>query len=217
MPDAVPAQQYGAAADPAVSAEATDFHAASKAAVPQDPGTPAVTEAPEEPEPDDGPGAGGTGTGPSEAGAHAAPSAADAPETGASEADGPDEDDDGPRPLGLHVEPTGYAPVDGELRRLEDADHLAVSGHLEVYEDVHRGLREALAGLDRQTPGGPPQPGPPQPGPRQPGPSRPGTGAHAGPHPGTPPGPARSQGPTPGPTPGHAPGRPVPGPHHPRS
>ncbi|WP_405803143.1 hypothetical protein [Streptomyces sp. NBC_01187] len=58
-------------------------------------------------------------------------------------------EDDGPRPLGVGVRPTGHAPVDAQLRRLEDADHLAVSGHLEVYEDVHRGLRETLAALDR--------------------------------------------------------------------
>jgi hypothetical protein len=65
------------------------------------------------------------------------------------------DDDDGPRPLGLHVEPTGHAPVDVQLRRLEDADHLAVSGHLEVYEDVHRGLRDTLTALDRPAPGPP--------------------------------------------------------------
>jgi hypothetical protein len=47
------------------------------------------------------------------------------------------------------VSPTGHAPVDTRLRRLEDADHLAVSGHLEVYEDVHRDLRDTLAALDR--------------------------------------------------------------------
>lgn len=64
--------------------------------------------------------------------------------------------DDGPRPLGLGIEPTGHAPVDAQLRRLEDADHLAVSGHLEVYEDVHRGLRDTLTALDR--PEGPESP-----------------------------------------------------------
>ncbi|MET9864288.1 hypothetical protein ABZY93_34170 [Streptomyces smyrnaeus] len=57
--------------------------------------------------------------------------------------------DDGPRPLGVGVRPTGYGAVDAQLKRLEDADHLAVSGHPEVYEDVHRGLRESLAALDR--------------------------------------------------------------------
>lgn len=66
----------------------------------------------------------------------------------AAEAEAEPEDDE-PRPLGLHVTPTGHAPVDAQLRRLEDADHLAVSGHLEVYEDVHRGLRDTLTALDR--------------------------------------------------------------------
>lgn len=98
-----------------------------------------------------------------------------------------EDEDDGPRPLGLHVEQTGHAPVDAQLRRLEDADHLAVSGHLEVYEDVHRGLREALAGLDRQ----------------------------AAPAPGQ--GHAPGHAPAPGHASAHRPGRPVPGPHHSRS
>ncbi|MFH8598137.1 hypothetical protein [Streptomyces rimosus] len=62
-----------------------------------------------------------------------------------------------PQPLGVAVTPTGNADVDAQLRRLADADHLAASGHLEVYEDVHRGLRDALAALDqRPGPAGPP-------------------------------------------------------------
>ncbi|WP_346428782.1 hypothetical protein [Streptomyces sp. Z26] len=65
---------------------------------------------------------------------------------------------DAPRPLGVGTEPTGHPPVDARLRRLEDADHLAVSGHLEVYEDVHRGLRDTLTALDWPDPG--PGPGP---------------------------------------------------------
>ncbi|MCI0385337.1 hypothetical protein [Streptomyces sp. CNQ085] len=65
----------------------------------------------------------------------------------------------GPRPPGLHVVPTGDAGVDARLRRLADADHLAVPGHLEVYEDVHRGLRDTLTALDQRP--GPPAPGAP--------------------------------------------------------
>ncbi|MGP8302753.1 hypothetical protein ACTPOK_33435 [Streptomyces inhibens] len=63
---------------------------------------------------------------------------------------------DGPQPLGVGVTPTGEAAVDAGLRRLADADHLPASGHLRVYEDVHRGLRDVLAGLDQH-------PGPPAP------------------------------------------------------
>ncbi|TGB07329.1 hypothetical protein E4099_17145, partial [Streptomyces palmae] len=55
--------------------------------------------------------------------------------------------------------PTGHPGVDAGLERLADADHLAVSGHLEVYEDVHRGLRDTLTALDRHP--GPPAPTPP--------------------------------------------------------
>ncbi|THA27916.1 hypothetical protein E4198_22785 [Streptomyces sp. RKND-216] len=61
----------------------------------------------------------------------------------------PDEEDHGPQPLGVRIEQTGDPDVDAQLQRLEDADHLAVSGHLEVYEDVHRGLRDTLTALDR--------------------------------------------------------------------
>ncbi|MGK5530418.1 hypothetical protein [Streptomyces sp. URMC 129] len=57
--------------------------------------------------------------------------------------------DEGPRPLGVGVEPTGHPPVDATLERLADADHLDVAAHLEVYEDVHRGLRDTLTELDR--------------------------------------------------------------------
>nr|WSZ95312.1 hypothetical protein OH820_06265 [Streptomyces sp. NBC_00857] len=64
-----------------------------------------------------------------------------------------------PRPLGVERAPTGNAEVDAGLARLADADHLTADGHVEVYEDVHRGLRDALTGLDaRPTPQGPPGP-----------------------------------------------------------
>lgn len=78
------------------------------------------------------------------------------------EMDSSDEADEsaGPRPLGVRVVPTGEAEVDAQLERLADADHLAASGHLEVYEDVHRGLRDVLASLDRR-----PEPPTPSPSP----------------------------------------------------
>ncbi|MFV2120556.1 hypothetical protein ACE14D_19815, partial [Streptomyces sp. Act-28] len=64
--------------------------------------------------------------------------------------------DDGPRPLGVERTATGHGPVDALLERLGDADHLVADGHLEVYEDVHRGLRDTLAALDAHSPQGPP-------------------------------------------------------------
>ncbi|MCX4525111.1 MULTISPECIES: hypothetical protein [unclassified Streptomyces] len=60
-----------------------------------------------------------------------------------------------PGPLGVVRTPTGHADVDAHLERLADADHLTADGHVEVYEDVHRGLRDALTALDA-----PPVPGP---------------------------------------------------------
>ncbi|MFF8943781.1 hypothetical protein ACF1A5_16240 [Streptomyces sp. NPDC014864] len=74
-----------------------------------------------------------------------------------------DEDDPAaPAPLNVPRTPTGDAGVDAVLERLGDADHLATDGHVEVYEDVHRGLRDALTALDTR-------PGPPAP----PAPARP--------------------------------------------
>ncbi|MCC0098933.1 hypothetical protein K7B10_29990 [Streptomyces flavotricini] len=60
-----------------------------------------------------------------------------------------------PEPLGLVRTPTGHAGVDAHLERLADADRLTADGHVAVYEDVHRGLRDALTALDA-----PPVPGP---------------------------------------------------------
>nr|WP_231626318.1 hypothetical protein [Streptomyces apocyni] len=53
-----------------------------------------------------------------------------------------------PRPLGVPRTATGHADVDARMARLGDTDHLATDGHIEVYEDVHRGLRDALTALD---------------------------------------------------------------------
>ncbi|MDT9696134.1 hypothetical protein [Streptomyces sp. P17] len=72
------------------------------------------------------------------------------------EAVAPDDDPAAPAPLGVPRTPTGHAEVDVQLERLADADHLATDGHVEVYEDVHRGLRDALTALDAR-------PGPPAP------------------------------------------------------
>ena len=75
------------------------------------------------------------------------------------EPDAPEYDPAAPAPLNVPRTPTGEADVDAGLERLADADHLATDGHLEVYEDVHRGLRDALTALDaRPGPPAPPQP-----------------------------------------------------------
>ncbi|MFF7332030.1 hypothetical protein ACIQU5_22010 [Streptomyces sp. NPDC090306] len=80
-------------------------------------------------------------------------------------APGAESDPAAPAPLAVGRTPTGNADVDAALRRLADADHLTTDGHVEVYEDVHRGLRDALTALDARP--GPPSPGGhPAPGPR---------------------------------------------------
>ncbi|MFC7886687.1 hypothetical protein ACFUVV_33070 [Streptomyces sp. NPDC057376] len=79
----------------------------------------------------------------------------EAPETG-EEAHAPERDPAAPAPLDVPRTPTGNAEVDARLSRLADADHLTTDGHVEVYEDVHRGLRDALTALDAR-------PGPPVP------------------------------------------------------
>ncbi|MFJ6074810.1 hypothetical protein ACIQFU_29005 [Streptomyces sp. NPDC093065] len=77
---------------------------------------------------------------------------------------GPGYEPAAPAPLDVPRAPTGNAEVDARLARLADADHLATDGHVEVYEDVHRGLRDALTALDaRPGPQGPPAPPPPSP------------------------------------------------------
>lgn len=70
-----------------------------------------------------------------------------------------EDDPAAPAPLNVPRTPTGNADVDAQMERLGDADHLATDGHLEVYEDVHRGLRDALTALDaRPGPPAPPRP-----------------------------------------------------------
>ncbi|MEZ3182005.1 hypothetical protein KYY02_26035 [Streptomyces pimonensis] len=68
----------------------------------------------------------------------------------------PEDDPAAPAPLGVPRTPTGHREVDAHVERLADADHLTTDGHVEVYEDVHRGLRDALTALDAR-------PGPPGP------------------------------------------------------
>ena len=76
-----------------------------------------------------------------------------------------------PAPLNVPRTPTGDAEVDAALGRLGDADHLATEGHVEVYEDVHRGLRDALTALDAR-------PGPSPAAPHRGTPGHPSQSAH---------------------------------------
>jgi hypothetical protein len=54
----------------------------------------------------------------------------------------------GPEPLGVQVAATGNREVDALIGRLGDVDDLPTENHIEVYEDVHQGLRAALTALD---------------------------------------------------------------------
>ncbi|MEU2184002.1 hypothetical protein [Streptomyces thermolilacinus] len=85
-----------------------------------------------------------------------APAVTAAPAVATDAQGGAGDDGAGPLPLGVARAATGHGAVDALLERLGDADHLAADGHLAVYEDVHRGLRDTLAALDAH-----PQPGPP--------------------------------------------------------
>lgn len=81
------------------------------------------------------------------------------PDPAAEAAPEPEYDPAAPAPLDVPRTATGHPEVDLALDRLADADHLATDGHVEVYEDVHRGLRDALTALDaRPGPPGPPRP-----------------------------------------------------------
>lgn len=79
---------------------------------------------------------------------YAGPEEAEAVDSEPQVPDEPSYDPAAPAPLGVERAPTGNADVDSGLARLGDADHLATEGHIEVYEDVHRGLRDALTALD---------------------------------------------------------------------
>ncbi|MFD8196861.1 hypothetical protein [Streptomyces wuyuanensis] len=78
------------------------------------------------------------------------PAGVEAAETGVTAGVAAEEPDDpaAAAPLGVGRVPTGHAGIDAHLERLADADHLPADGHLEVYEDVHRGLRSTLTTLD---------------------------------------------------------------------
>ncbi|WP_326795142.1 hypothetical protein OG946_06235 [Streptomyces sp. NBC_01808] len=120
----------------------------------------------------------------------------------------------GPVPLGVARTPTGNADVDAALDRLADADELPTGSHLEVYEDAHGRMREALEELDRSQ-GPPPAQSPVGPASYAHGQNRPAPPAgpapygqgHARPGPPVPPPPSAPHGPTP-PRPGAHPYRP---------
>ncbi|MEW1864762.1 hypothetical protein AB0399_31070 [Streptomyces sp. NPDC088194] len=76
------------------------------------------------------------------------PTPPDAPGTAAEQPPTVAEAERRAEPLGVTVEATGNAEVDAAVERLRDADALPTDAHIEVYEDVHAGLRNALTALD---------------------------------------------------------------------
>ncbi|WP_412126532.1 hypothetical protein [Streptomyces xinghaiensis] len=114
-----------------------------------------------------GPAPGAESAGPERPGITAAEPGTAAREDGPAAAEAGDPDAPaGPAPLGVPRTPTGNAGVDAALDRLADVDHLPGDGHIEVYEDVHRALRDTLTALDQR-------PGPPGPSPVPSAPSAP--------------------------------------------
>ncbi|WP_119730749.1 hypothetical protein [Thermomonospora amylolytica] len=57
-------------------------------------------------------------------------------------------------------EPTGDERVDAALGRLAGLAGLPVADHVQVFEEVHRGLQDVLASVDQEAPPVPRPPGP---------------------------------------------------------
>jgi hypothetical protein len=55
------------------------------------------------------------------------------------------------QPSGVEAAATEDPRVDAAVARLRDTEGRPAAEHVEVFEDVHRRLQEALAGLDGET------------------------------------------------------------------
>jgi hypothetical protein len=64
----------------------------------------------------------------------------------------------GPVSLEVGAKATGNAEIDMLLERLSDANVLPTQSHIEVYEEVHQGLRDVLTALDARPVPPPPHP-----------------------------------------------------------
>lgn len=51
---------------------------------------------------------------------------------------------------GTEGETTGDVRVDGALARFAELDEASLTAHPEIFEDVHRRLQDALAGIDEE-------------------------------------------------------------------